>query len=351
MTFDNPHALLRGLHLDTQADAIRILDGDPKVRDKGGGDIVTEHDRLLEDAMRGILERHIPSIAHFGEEAVSADLCAVFDRVGQEPYISIIDPIDGTWAYAQGGSQVKNVACMAAIVKAGDDELMGEPVASIVHFPFRKFSIGCVRGHGVHAISGEAHNYRNVEMQLPPCSLSQTFSPDPLSVWAFSRDTIGDETERLNAGLNTAIESHPLYRSIKSGSYEQRSRIPTCAIPIGMLLKPLKKHGFINTGDRFPRIDSAVIGGGILYDNAAPVMIMEELGMTVLNADDQGLRPNFFTDNLVIAGNKATASGLLDLARPHMTRARHLWEYAEITGGCDSASPRSGANSVLAYTA
>lgn len=65
-------------------------------------DLVTVADRAAEHAIAEGIRKLLPDAAIVGEEAVSADL-TVLDRVGQG-LVVVIDPIDGTWNYANGNA-------------------------------------------------------------------------------------------------------------------------------------------------------------------------------------------------------------------------------------------------------
>ncbi|WP_158541169.1 inositol monophosphatase family protein [Marinomonas piezotolerans] len=67
----------------------------------GFDDLVTEADLAAEKAMTQAFIELLPGVKVIGEEAV-ADRPEVLDQIDQDGLVVIIDPIDGTWNYANG---------------------------------------------------------------------------------------------------------------------------------------------------------------------------------------------------------------------------------------------------------
>lgn len=77
-------------------------------------DLVTIADRAAEVAIAEAVAILLPDAAIVGEEAVSADT-TILDRVGQGQVV-VIDPIDGTWNYANGNA---NYGVILSVIEDG----------------------------------------------------------------------------------------------------------------------------------------------------------------------------------------------------------------------------------------
>ncbi|MEM8776711.1 MAG: inositol monophosphatase, partial [Pseudomonadota bacterium] len=64
-------------------------------------DLVTEADLATEAVLRRELEKVFPDALIVGEESVSADP-SLRDEIGTAPLAIILDPVDGTWNFANG---------------------------------------------------------------------------------------------------------------------------------------------------------------------------------------------------------------------------------------------------------
>jgi fructose-1,6-bisphosphatase/inositol monophosphatase family enzyme len=91
----------------------------------GPDDLVTVADRAAEKALTAELARLVPGSAVVGEEAVSVDP-AVLGRLSGNGPVWVIDPIDGTQAFATGEP---DFTLMVALVEAG------KPAAGWIYAP------------------------------------------------------------------------------------------------------------------------------------------------------------------------------------------------------------------------
>ncbi|MFP6654113.1 MAG: inositol monophosphatase family protein [Myxococcota bacterium] len=128
-----------------------------EVETKSDGSPVTEADRAAELAIRSVIENAFPDDAILGEEFGES---GVSEKTGKAPRRRwIIDPIDGTIAFARG---IPLFATLVALVV--DDE----PVMGVIDLPAIGDRIGGFRGGGL--FRGEERlsvsNTRNLEDAL-----------------------------------------------------------------------------------------------------------------------------------------------------------------------------------------
>lgn len=109
------------------------------VETKGDGSPVTEADREAERAIRAVIAKAFPNDAILGEEfGVSAGLGE--DRGGAPKRRWVIDPIDGTIAFARG------IPLFTTLIALLVDD---EPVMGVIDLPAVDDRIGGYRGGGV----------------------------------------------------------------------------------------------------------------------------------------------------------------------------------------------------------
>lgn len=94
----------------------RALDGGDIDSKRDADDLVTIADKRSEDRLTEVLHRILPGAEIVGEEAVSADK-SILNRVGESDLCAVIDPIDGTWNYANG---LGNFGVILAILEGGE---------------------------------------------------------------------------------------------------------------------------------------------------------------------------------------------------------------------------------------
>ncbi len=100
---------------------------DGEIDEKDGGEVVTIADIEAEAWLTQRLPDLVPGSTVVGEEAVFADK-AVFERLSADDPVWVIDPVDGTWNFANGRS---TFAVIIAYVIAGEVEAgwIYEPVS------------------------------------------------------------------------------------------------------------------------------------------------------------------------------------------------------------------------------
>ncbi|MEM9582777.1 MAG: inositol monophosphatase [Pseudomonadota bacterium] len=116
----------------------RNLDAMQIDRKSAPDDLVTIADRAAELAISKMVHDILPDAAIVGEEAVSADK-TVLGRVKEPGQVVVIDPIDGTWNYANG------IATYGVILAVIED---GETVFGLLYDPSFDDWIMAVKGAG-----------------------------------------------------------------------------------------------------------------------------------------------------------------------------------------------------------
>ena len=101
-------------------------------------DLVTVADKASEAALTAAVGDILPSARVVGEEAVAED-ARVLDRVGEPGQTVVIDPIDGTWNYANG------IATYGVILSVIED---GETVFGLLYDPTGDDWVVARRGEG-----------------------------------------------------------------------------------------------------------------------------------------------------------------------------------------------------------
>ena len=96
----------------------RALDA-PEIDTKSGPeDLVTVADRAAEMAISAAVARILPAAAMVGEEGVSED-AALIEQITTASQCVVVDPIDGTWNYANG---LAIFGVMLAVVESGQTQ-------------------------------------------------------------------------------------------------------------------------------------------------------------------------------------------------------------------------------------
>ncbi|SER95816.1 fructose-1,6-bisphosphatase [Tranquillimonas rosea] len=116
----------------------------------GPEDLVTVADTVAEKALSEGVARILPDAAIVGEEAVSADP-GVLDRVSRDGLTVVIDPVDGTWNFANG------LAVFGVLLSVLDH---GEPVFGLLYDPVMDDWIRTRRGGGTWACRADAEPRR-----------------------------------------------------------------------------------------------------------------------------------------------------------------------------------------------
>ncbi|WMT90430.1 inositol monophosphatase [Pelagibacterium sp. H642] len=115
-------------------------------------DLVTDADEGAERALQSELAKLLPGALFVGEEMVARD-ASVLDAIGETETTIIVDPIDGTWNFANG---VPLFGMMVAITR------YGETVAGAIHYPLTGETIRARKGQGafLHTPLGAANRLR-----------------------------------------------------------------------------------------------------------------------------------------------------------------------------------------------
>lgn len=117
---------------------------DGEIDEKDGGEVVTVADIETEAWLTQRLPELVPGSTVVGEEAVFADK-TVFDRLAADDPVWVIDPVDGTWNFANGRS---TFAVIVAYV------VRGEVWAGWIYEPVSQALAVGARGDGVR-LNGE----------------------------------------------------------------------------------------------------------------------------------------------------------------------------------------------------
>lgn len=104
----------------------------------GPHDLVTIADRQAEASIITALRPVFPDACFIGEEATAADP-SLLKRLDNAPLAVVIDPIDGTWNYANG---LGTFGMMLAVT------INGEPVFGVLYDPLGDDWIAAMRGKG-----------------------------------------------------------------------------------------------------------------------------------------------------------------------------------------------------------
>ncbi|WMT92721.1 inositol monophosphatase [Pelagibacterium sp. H642] len=115
-------------------------------------DLVTDADEGAERALESELSRLLPGALFVGEEMVARDASALA-AIGEAETAIIVDPIDGTWNFANG---VPLFGMMVAITR------YGETIAGAIHYPLTGETIRARKGHGafLHTPQGATNRLR-----------------------------------------------------------------------------------------------------------------------------------------------------------------------------------------------
>ncbi|MFI8435621.1 inositol monophosphatase family protein [Streptomyces sp. NPDC079020] len=116
----------------------RQLAADEIIEKNGPHDLVTTADRLAEEHLTASLTALLPGSVVVGEEAVHADP-AVYDALGGDAPVWIVDPVDGTRQFVRGESGFCTLVALAH---------HGEVLASWTYAAARDEMAVAVRGRG-----------------------------------------------------------------------------------------------------------------------------------------------------------------------------------------------------------
>lgn len=127
---------------ETAADEImprfRRLDPDMVAAKTAPDDLVTEADRAMEARLTAALPGLLPGAVVIGEEAVSAD-ARVLDGLAGAELAVVVDPVDGTWNFANGLAVFGVILAVVA---------RGETVFGLLYDPVGDDWVAAERGGG-----------------------------------------------------------------------------------------------------------------------------------------------------------------------------------------------------------
>ncbi|MBO21675.1 MAG: inositol-1-monophosphatase [Rhodospirillaceae bacterium] len=156
--------------------------GEGEVDEKEGGELVTVADIESEAWLARHLPELVPGSVVVGEEAVFADR-SVFERLSGDAPVWVIDPVDGTWNFANGRP---TFAVIVAYVVRGEVEAgwIYEPVSERLAFGARgegvsldgrAISLGTAGG--TSDFVGTAARYLRERAEAAPETVRQVFPP------------------------------------------------------------------------------------------------------------------------------------------------------------------------------
>lgn len=123
----------------------RGLDGD-QIRQKSHAyDLVTEADTRAEARLTEMVNHLMPEALIVGEEAVSEDASLV-DRLAEADLAVVIDPVDGTWNFANG---LAVFGTILAVTQAG------HPVWGMIHDTISDSWIETRQGRGTQLVTAD----------------------------------------------------------------------------------------------------------------------------------------------------------------------------------------------------
>ncbi|MEM7471184.1 MAG: inositol monophosphatase [Pseudomonadota bacterium] len=138
-------------------------------------DLVTVADRAAELALTKAIHEFLPQAQIVGEEAVSADK-SVLSRVKESGLVVVIDPIDGTWNYANG------IATYGVILAVVED---GKTIFGMLYDPSFDDWIMASRGQGAFFCKADGSQTQLV-LPAPPDELSDCMGF--VGLYLFSKD-------------------------------------------------------------------------------------------------------------------------------------------------------------------
>jgi len=113
-------------------------------------DLVTEADQQGEFLITREVKRRFPQATVIGEEAVAEDP-VLLDRIADAEFGVIVDPIDGTWNYANG---LPMFGVMLAVTRRGETQF------GLLYDPFADDTIMAIRGRGAVDMTADGRTRR-----------------------------------------------------------------------------------------------------------------------------------------------------------------------------------------------
>ncbi len=230
-------------------------------------DLVTVADRAAELAISQAVHDILPEAAIVGEEAVSADK-TVLARVKEPGLCVVIDPIDGTWNYANG---IATFGVILAVIENG------VTVFGLLYDPSYDDWIMATKGEGAVYCKSDGSR-QALTLSPPPDALSDTFGF--VGLYLFSRER--------QAKLATTLPAFRRTMTLRCSCHEYR-----------MLAQGTSQfclNGMLN-----------------VWDHAAGVLIYEEAGGVARLLDGRPYNPAMRKGHLLTAASERLWEELAEL--------------------------------------
>ncbi len=234
-------------------------------------DLVTAADRAAEARLTDVARTILPGVAVVGEEAV-ADDPSVRDQIATSEISLIIDPVDGTWNFANG---LSTFGVILSIAKEG------RTIWGLIYDP--------VGDDWAIARKGQGAEFVTANGTTRPLKLS-TERPAPLDAtmgYVHSYLFLGDERRRLFAVLPDLHKTDALRCSAHEYRLMTRGAVDFCLSPV---LNP--------------------------WDHAAGCLIVEEAGGVARLLDGTPYNPTLKTGRLLVARSEDVWQKLAVAFRP-----------------------------------
>lgn len=246
-------ALLRAAAAEAAEIALAAFrPGEPPVgevwRKPDDGSPLTEADLAVNSALSGRLRAARPDYGWLSEEDAEAPAAASARLAA--PRVFVVDPIDGTRAFARGA---RDFAISVAVVEAG------RPIAGVVHAPALGLAFAAARGAGARAFSDDG-----AAGALAVATGEGRVDPENLAGLRLLSRKIDLEPRRWRGGRPPAVE---------------RAQVPAIALRFARLAQGA--HDAVLTLRRAHE-----------WDIAAGVLIAEEAGARVTDKTGAALRLN-----------------------------------------------------------
>jgi fructose-1,6-bisphosphatase/inositol monophosphatase family enzyme len=229
-------------------------------------DLVTDADIAAEKSLEGILTSLLPEAVFIGEEAVSRNPDLMKD-IGKAPATILVDPIDGTWNFANG---IPVFSTMIAVMKGS------ETVFGCIFDPLTREALLTIKGAGTELRS----------MNLAPSKNAQTDSQKNITGSGAGFMNLMQYPRPLRPSVISACEDLGYVRSLHCSAVEYK---------------------LTATG----RVNFNISRSAMPWDHAAGALAVCEAGGDVRFLDGAPYSPIRSKGPVVAAGSKDLCSHLL----------------------------------------